>query len=82
MEDIAQTVDRIVVMNKGGIMMSGTTSEIFLKADALEAAGLTVPQITQVANRLIEMGLKISPSIYTVEQLKRELLARGGAPNA
>lgn len=82
MEDIAQTVDRIVVMNKGEIMMSGSTSEIFSKATELEDAGLAVPQITQVANRLIEMGLKISPSIYTVEQLKRELLARGGAQNA
>jgi energy-coupling factor transport system ATP-binding protein len=79
MEDIAQTVDRIIVLKKGEIMMTGGTSEVFSRGKELEAAGLAVPQITQVANRLFDAGLNISTSVYTVEQLKNELLSLGGA---
>ena len=84
MEDIAMTVDRIIVMEKGGILMTGTPAEIFSQADELTRAGLTVPQVTQVMCALHRTGLPVDPGLYTVPDALAALrpLFQGGAPNA
>ena len=82
MDEIAQNVDRILVLKSAHILMSGTPAEIFTRAEELLSAGLDVPQITRVAMSLRDRGLPIDPAVYTVEDLERQLLAlrRGGAP--
>lgn len=78
MEEIARTVDRIVVMNKAGILMTGTPHDVFSKAAQLEAVGLSVPQVTQVFMRLKSMGLPIDTSVYTTEQAVAAVLSMTG----
>ena len=82
MDEIAQNVDRILVLKSAHILMSGTPAEIFTRAEELLSAGLDVPQITRVAMSLRDRGLPIDPAVYTVEDLERQLLALkgGGAP--
>ena len=82
MDEIAQNVDRILVLKSAHILMSGTPAEIFTRAEELLSAGLDVPQITRVAMALRDRGLPIDPAVYTVEDLERQLLALkgGGAP--
>ena len=82
MDEIAQNVDRILVLKSAHILMSGTPAEIFTRAEELLSAGLDVPQITRVAMSLRDRGLPIDPAVYTVEALERQLLALkgGGAP--
>ena len=81
MDEIAQNVDRILVLKSAHILMSGTPAEVFARAEELLSAGLDVPQITRVALALRERGLPIDPAVYTVEALEEQLLAlkRGGA---
>lgn len=80
MDEIAQNVDRIVVLSDAHALMSGTPREVFAHGDELMKAGLDVPQITRVAMALKSRGLDIDPAVYTVEELKNALLAlkRGG----
>ena len=73
MEDIAGLADRIVVMNRGRVAMVDKTAEVFKAAEALKEMGLSVPQITEVCNRLKAAGLPLSEGIYTVEAAKSEL---------
>ena len=73
MEDIARTVDRLVVFDNSHIVMRGTPKEVFSHADELTKIGLSVPKVTMVAMRLRQMGLNIAKDIYTVEQLCAEL---------
>ncbi|SHI22770.1 energy-coupling factor transport system ATP-binding protein [Sporobacter termitidis DSM 10068] len=83
MEDIARTVDRLLVFNKGAILMHGTPAQVFSKSGELTAVGLTVPKVTLVANRLRALGLPVPGDIYTIEQLKSVLTAlRGGREHA
>ena len=84
MEDIAMTVDRLIVMEKGKLLMTGTPGEIFTKADELTRAGLTVPQVTQVMTKLKEAGLPIRSGIYTIDDALNELLpfVKGGVSRA
>ena len=75
MEDIARTVDRLLVFNKGGVLMKGTPAQVFSGSEALTRVGLTVPKVTLVANRLRALGLPVANDIYTVPQLKSALTA-------
>ncbi|MBS7219124.1 MAG: energy-coupling factor transporter ATPase [Oscillospiraceae bacterium] len=76
MEEVARTVDRLVVINDGRIPFHGTPSEVFQHGSELEAMGLGVPQMTRVFNRLQAMGVDIGPSVYTIEQAKAAVLAK------
>lgn len=77
MDEIAQNVDRIVVLKSAHVLMRGTPREVFARAEELLSAGLDVPQVTRIAMRLRDKGLPIDPAVYTVRDLEQELLALG-----
>ena len=82
MEEVAQTVDRVVVINDGTIPLTGTPQEVFSHEKELTAMGLGVPKVTQVCEKLRDMGLPIKDGIYTLEEAASELLklvGKGGA---
>lgn len=83
MEEIADSVERLVVVNDAHIAMDGTPREVFSHAEELTNMGLAVPQVTSVFLRLREMGLPVDTSVYTIPQAKAALLAlKGGASDA
>lgn len=83
MEDIARTVDRLLVFNSGSVLMHGTPAEVFSRSEELTSVGLTVPKVTMVAGRLRALGLPVRNDIYTIEQLKSVLTAlKGGRGHA
>ena len=74
MEEVARSVDRLVVVSQARIPFSGTPREVFAHGAQLEEMGLGVPQVTRVFHRLRELGADIDPSVYTVDQAKAALL--------
>lgn len=78
MEEIAQNVERILVLKDAQVFMDGTPEQVFAHAEDLTQAGLDVPQVTRIAMKLHEKGLAIDPAVYTVEALERQLLALRG----
>ncbi len=78
MEEMARTVDRLVVVNDGRLPFQGTPRQVFTHGAELEAMGLGVPQMTRVFHRLRQMGVDIDPSVYTIEQAKQAVLAKLG----
>ena len=80
MDEIAQNVDRILVLKDSHVLMSGTPAEVFARGEELVSAGLDVPQVTRLAMELKRRGLNIDSAVYTVEALERQLLAlrKGG----
>jgi energy-coupling factor transport system ATP-binding protein len=68
MEDIAEVVGRVYVLDGGRTVMSGTTREVFAQRDRLQAYGLDVPQITQVAGALSERGIAVEQLPLTVAE--------------
>lgn len=67
MEDMARYCDRLVVMNDGKILLCGTQSEVFGRADELQSIGLGVPDITKLCALLRAGGMPLPDDIYTVE---------------
>ncbi len=82
MEDVARTVQRIIVMNHGHIQMDGTPREIFTRSEELTSIGLDVPCVTRVMHGLKQRGLSVDDRIFTVEDACKEVLralGKGGA---
>ena len=80
MEEIARNVDRIVLLNKGSIVLDGTPSFIFSDAVRLSELGLAAPKVTMIAARLRTFGLDLGQqSIYTIEQLRQALVELRGS---
>ncbi len=75
MEEVARTVDRLVVVSDASIPLEGTPEQVFSHDVELRKMGLSVPQITRVFHRMRELGMDVDPSVYTIEQAKRAFLA-------
>ncbi|MCD7738899.1 MAG: energy-coupling factor transporter ATPase [Lachnospiraceae bacterium] len=67
MEDVAQYVSRIVVMNHGQIAYDGEPREVFSHYRELEQMGLAAPQVTYALYGLKNMGLNVDTDMITVE---------------
>ena len=69
----AINADRVIVMEKGKIVMQGKPNDIFMKVEELKALGLDVPQIAELAYELRKEGIDISHGVMTVEEMVNEL---------
>ncbi|SET56657.1 energy-coupling factor transport system ATP-binding protein [Natronincola peptidivorans] len=74
MEDIAKLVDRIIVMHRGKVALTGAPREVFKQSSILESIGLGIPQITFLMDKLKEAGVHLGEDIFTVEEAKEEIL--------
>ena len=75
MEEIARSVDRIILFDNGRVAMEGTPARIFSENEQLELLGLTAPKATLVAMSLRARGAPIKKDIYTVAQLRNAINA-------
>ncbi len=73
MEDVAEYVDRIIVMNDGYIAMDGTPHEVFTHGEELVEMGLDVPDVTRLLMRLKAEGVNVRTDIFTLEEAETEL---------
>jgi len=75
MEDVAQYVDRIIVMNQGSVMYDSTPKEVFRQYKKLESVGLAAPQVTYLMHELYKKGLAVDLDATTVEEAKKSILS-------
>lgn len=61
--------DKVIVMDKGRVVMQGTPKEIFSKVDELKELRLDVPHVTLLAYELKKKGMNIPDGILTIEEL-------------
>ena len=74
MEDVAEYVDRILVMNRGSVMLDGEPREIFRHYRELEQVGLAAPQVTYIMQALKNKGLDIDEDATTIEEAAEEIM--------
>lgn len=72
--DEAVLADRVVVMDKGDIILEGTPVEVFSQVNLLKSKGLDVPQATELAYKLTGAGLRYTQIPLNAEECA-ELLA-------
>lgn len=65
--------DRVVVMEDGKMVLSGTPREVFSQVDKIKGLGLDVPQVTELAYELKKDGLEISTEVLNIEEMVKEI---------
>ncbi|MDD4568752.1 MAG: energy-coupling factor transporter ATPase [Tepidanaerobacteraceae bacterium] len=68
MEEAVQA-DRVLVMEKGQVVMEGRPTEIFSQVEKLKKLGLDVPQVTELAFQLRTAEIPVRYDILTVEEM-------------
>ncbi len=74
LDEIAALADNLVVLNEGGLVMSGKTKEILARGAELKELGLALPQVTGIMHELAARGLPVSTDIYSLSAACDEIL--------
>ena len=74
MEDVANYVERIIVMNKGSVAYDDVPRNVFRHYKELEQIGLAAPQVTYVMQELRAAGFPVSVDATTVNEARDEIL--------
>ena len=75
MEDVAQYVNRIVVMNKGRVSMDDTPEEVFSHDEELRQMGLDIPEITRLFMRMRREGFDVPSDVFTVDRAYEAMMS-------
>ena len=77
MEEVIHA-DRVLVMDKGKVVMQGSPREIFSQVEKLKELRLDVPQVTLLAYELKKNGIDIPDGILTIDELTEALKRYAG----
>lgn len=75
MEDVANYVERIIVMSKGRVLFDDTPREVFAHVEELEAVGLAAPQVTYILHRLQKEGFAVDAQATTIEEARDSIIS-------
>lgn len=73
MGDIAELADRVLVMNRGRLVMNGTPAEVFARGKQLREMGLGQPPATEFMERLKERLPEIDAAPLSIEDAAKEI---------
>jgi len=65
--------DRVVVIHEGSLVMEGTPQAVFAEHERLQAYGLRVPHVTELALRLQKQGIPMEQPVLTIQDLLKEI---------
>ncbi len=69
----AVDADRVIVMENGNIVLSGTPKEVFQRVKELKNIGLDVPQMTELAYELRKEGIDVAADTLTIDEMVVQL---------
>lgn len=75
MEDVANYVERIVVMHKGNVFLDDSVKEVFSQGAELEEIGLGTPQVTTIMKLLQQKGVPVDVTATTIEEAKKTIMS-------
>ncbi len=74
MEDVAEYVDRIIVMNKGSVAYDDRPKAVFAHYEELEEMGLAAPQVSYIVHQLRAKGLEVETDAITISEAARDIV--------
>jgi energy-coupling factor transport system ATP-binding protein len=72
--DEAALADRIIIMEKGEIVLQGTPQEVFRNVEYIESLSLDVPFPVKLAHKLRQNGIEIPEEIIDTDELAQYLV--------
>lgn len=78
MEDISRMANRLIVLDKGQIVLDGKPLDIFNHhRDILQQVGVDVPPVSVLIESLRNRGLDVSNEVLTVDDAVQAILEGG-----
>ena len=74
--DEAVKANRVVVMDKGAIILDGKPKDVFVHINKLKEVGLDVPEATELSFELIKEGVDLPRDILDIDELFDAICAR------
>ncbi len=60
--------DKVIVMNDGKVVLSGTPRQVFSQVDKMKGYHLDVPQVTELAYELKKSGVPMPDGVLTIDE--------------
>jgi len=73
MADVANLSDKVMVMDQGKMIMSGTPKEVFSQQERLSSIGLNVPPVTDLMHRIKANGGDERNYVRSIKEAEEEL---------
>lgn len=73
MGDIAEMSDKVLVINKGKIVLEGTPREVFKEEEQLGAIGLGIPPVCEAMRELVKTMPGLNTNVLTVREAIAEI---------
>ena len=82
--DLDEVVDagRIVLMNRGAIVLEGVPDRVFSEIETLKSVGLGAPRIAELMWRLRQLGQDVRPNVLRLDDAVQEISALIGHRDA
>jgi biotin transport system ATP-binding protein/energy-coupling factor transport system ATP-binding protein len=82
--DLDEVVDagRVVLMNRGTIVLEGVPDRVFSEIETLKSVGLGAPRIAELMWRLKQLGQDVRPHVLRLDDAVREITALIGHRDA
>lgn len=68
MDDIARMSDKVLVMNRGKLVMDGTVAEVFSRDTELKQMGLALPSSMEIISELREKGFDVQGEFFDMDE--------------
>jgi len=68
MDDMAEYVDRLLVLCDGELKYDGNPREVFSNGEAMAEMGLGVPEVNDIMHRLAKMGCPVDETIIRLDE--------------
>lgn len=74
MEDVANYVNRIVVLDSGKLLYDDKPRAVFANYKKLEEIGLSAPKVTYVMDALRASGIEVPEDIITIDEAAQAII--------
>jgi len=74
MDDVANYVERLIVMNHGVVEYDDTPVEVFKHVSELEGMGLAVPEVTYIMRELKKQGIAVDDTVTTIPEAAKQII--------
>ena len=81
MDDVARLAQRLIVMNNGEISIDDKPEQVFKYKEKLVAAGLALPQITELLSKVKQQGLAVEENIIKLDDAIVNIKTAWGVKN-
>ena len=74
MSDVVAISDKVLVMDRGKLVMSGTPQEVFERRMNLATVGLDVPPVMEFMYKLRDKGIGVKSTVFSLDEAEEEIL--------